>query len=134
MTYHEMANGARIFATGTMQWSWGLDDYNAPALRSIRTSEAAQQITRNVLRLLMGGIRRPNPEPAPRPGRQGENRLATAVVESSLYKSTTSTPSFVAARSPRHFFWPGPLTCLYVGLSTPCFFGMGVVPAFRYSA
>ncbi len=30
MTYYELANGTRVFATGTMQWSWGLDDYNAP--------------------------------------------------------------------------------------------------------
>ena len=32
-----------------MQWAWGLDDFNAPTLRSVRRSAAAEQITRNVL-------------------------------------------------------------------------------------
>jgi hypothetical protein len=32
-----------------MYWNWGLDGYNAPALRSDRLSAAAQRITRNVL-------------------------------------------------------------------------------------
>jgi hypothetical protein len=40
---------AGVFATGSIQWSWGLDDFNAPALRSSRLSPAAAQITRNVL-------------------------------------------------------------------------------------
>lgn len=52
MTVYQARSGAHVFAAGTIQWSWGLDDYNAPALRTARTSEAAQQITRNVLELL----------------------------------------------------------------------------------
>ncbi|MDR4464872.1 MAG: hypothetical protein MRJ66_11465 [Nitrospira sp.] len=40
---------ARVFATGTMQWSWGLDEYNVPQLRSSRLNPAAIQITKNVL-------------------------------------------------------------------------------------
>lgn len=54
MTLYEAPSGARVFATGTIQWSWGLDDYNAPFLRTARSSEIVQQITRNVLRLLVG--------------------------------------------------------------------------------
>ncbi len=42
-------SGAHVFATGSIQWAWGLDDYNVPALRSSRLNAAAQQITRNVL-------------------------------------------------------------------------------------
>jgi hypothetical protein len=42
-------SGAQVWAAGTMQWSWGLDDYNAPELRSSRLNPAAIQITRNVL-------------------------------------------------------------------------------------
>jgi len=38
-----------VFATGSIQWSWGLDGYNAPEWHSARVSEAAQRITRNVL-------------------------------------------------------------------------------------
>ena len=54
MTLYQAPSGAHVFATGSIQWSWGLDDYNAPALRTARSSEAAQQITGNVLKLLTG--------------------------------------------------------------------------------
>jgi hypothetical protein len=54
MTLYQAPSGAPVFASGTIQWSWGLDDYNAPALRTARSSEAAQQITGNVLKLLTG--------------------------------------------------------------------------------
>jgi hypothetical protein len=40
---------ALVFATGTIQWSWGLDDFNVPALRTSRLNSDAQQITRNIL-------------------------------------------------------------------------------------
>ena len=49
MTIYTAASGARVFGTGTIQWSWGLDDFNVPALRSSRASVAAVTITRNVL-------------------------------------------------------------------------------------
>lgn len=52
MTLYETPSGARVFATGTIQWSWGLDDYNAPSLRSARSSAAAQQMTHGILRFL----------------------------------------------------------------------------------
>jgi hypothetical protein len=49
------ASGAMVFATGSMQWAWGLDDFNAPGLRPSCLSPAAQQITRNVLRSFVMG-------------------------------------------------------------------------------
>ncbi|MBS0177179.1 MAG: hypothetical protein JSR20_00290 [Nitrospira sp.] len=52
MTLYRAADGAAVFAAGTIQWSWGLDDYNAPSLRTARSSVAAQQLTVNVLKLL----------------------------------------------------------------------------------
>lgn len=52
MTLYQAPSGAAVFAAGTIQWSWGLDDYNAPTLRTARSSRAAQGITGNVLRLL----------------------------------------------------------------------------------
>ena len=52
MTLYQTPSGSHVFASGTIQWSWGLDDYNVPALRTARTSEAAQQITRHILELL----------------------------------------------------------------------------------
>jgi hypothetical protein len=49
MTFYAASGGAGVFSTGTIQWSWGLDDYNAPTLRASRLSSAAATITRNVL-------------------------------------------------------------------------------------
>lgn len=49
MVTYQAPSGARVFSTGTMQWSWGLDDFGAPELRSSRLNAAAQQITRNVV-------------------------------------------------------------------------------------
>jgi hypothetical protein len=49
MTMYSAESEALVFATGSMQWSWGLDGYNAPAWHPLRASEAAQRITRNVL-------------------------------------------------------------------------------------
>ena len=43
------AGKAFVFATGSLQWAWGLDDYNAPSLRSAFASAGAQKITANVL-------------------------------------------------------------------------------------
>lgn len=59
MTLYRAESGAPVFATGTIQWSWGLDDYNAPALRSARSSDAVQRLTVNVLRLLVSGAAEP---------------------------------------------------------------------------
>ena len=50
MAAYVAPSGAEVFATGSMQWSWGLDDFNAPHLRTSRLSAAAAQITHNVLK------------------------------------------------------------------------------------
>jgi len=49
MTSYSLPTGATVFATGTIQWSWGLDDFNVPDLRKSCLNSHAQQITRNVL-------------------------------------------------------------------------------------
>ena len=49
MTVYAAESGALVFAAGSVQWSWGLDGYNAPPWHTVRTSEAAQRVTRNVL-------------------------------------------------------------------------------------
>lgn len=67
MTVYLAASGATVFAVGSIQWSWGLDDYNAPALRSRRLSPAAQQITRNVLTKFVSTVIPPTPTPTPPP-------------------------------------------------------------------
>jgi hypothetical protein len=55
MTIHTAASGALVFATGSMQWNWGLDGYNAPEWHSLRMNAAAQQVTRNVLNRMLQG-------------------------------------------------------------------------------
>ena len=49
MTSYSLPNGATVSAAGTIQWSWGLDDFNVPALRKSSLNPNVQQITRNVL-------------------------------------------------------------------------------------
>ena len=49
MVTYSAPSGGIVFSTGSMQWNWGLDDYNAPALRPSRLDPKAQQTTRNVL-------------------------------------------------------------------------------------
>ncbi len=50
MTRYVTEKGASVFAAGTIQWSWALDDFNVPTLRATRNNPAAQQLTRNILR------------------------------------------------------------------------------------
>lgn len=49
MTIYTAPSGAQVFATGTIQWSWGLDDYNAPQLRPSLLNDDAQAMTKNIL-------------------------------------------------------------------------------------
>jgi hypothetical protein len=46
MTYYTHGSGAGVFATGSMQWNWGLDDFGE---YGDRVNANVQQITRNVL-------------------------------------------------------------------------------------
>lgn len=54
MTVYTAPGGAVVFATGSIQWSWGLDDYN-DGRRTTRRNASAEQITRNVLRRFITG-------------------------------------------------------------------------------
>ena len=54
MTLATAPSGALVFATGSMQWAWGLDDFNAPALRPSRSNAAAEHMTRNLLTRFIG--------------------------------------------------------------------------------
>ncbi len=49
MTIYRTPSNSTVFANGTIQWSWGLDDFNAPQLRSARKNKVAEIITRNIL-------------------------------------------------------------------------------------
>jgi uncharacterized repeat protein (TIGR01451 family) len=49
MVTYVASSGATVFAVGTMQWSWGLDDWGAPAQRPSLLNPSVQTITTNVL-------------------------------------------------------------------------------------
>jgi N,N-dimethylformamidase beta subunit-like, C-terminal len=67
MTIYTAESGALVFATGSIQWSWGLDGYNAPRWHSLRVSERAQRITRNVLGRMLQAAAVPRPRSDARP-------------------------------------------------------------------
>lgn len=48
-TIYAVPSGAIVFASGSIQWSWGLDDYNVPDGRTSRLSPVIERMTRNVL-------------------------------------------------------------------------------------
>ncbi len=54
MTVYRAASSATVFATGTMQWSFGLCRISPWAPSPSRVNPAAQQITRNVLARFIG--------------------------------------------------------------------------------
>ncbi|MGH7681468.1 MAG: N,N-dimethylformamidase beta subunit family domain-containing protein [Candidatus Eiseniibacteriota bacterium] len=54
-TIYTAKSGAIVFATGTMQWSWGLDDWGAPALHPACRHADAERITKNVLEAFSRG-------------------------------------------------------------------------------
>jgi hypothetical protein len=57
---YQAPSGATVFASGSFQWNWGVDDFNVPSLRSSRQSPLVQQMTRNVLARMLN-----NPTPSP---------------------------------------------------------------------
>lgn len=59
-------SGAIVFAAGTNQWSWGLDDWGAPALRPAAAHPDIDRITRNVLEAFLRAPARPPSRRFPR--------------------------------------------------------------------
>ncbi len=89
MTIYTAASGAKVFATGSIQWSWGVDDFNTPALRPSVYSPAAQQITRNVLNLLTGL----NPIPSFSLSVSPQSKIV-AIGNATTYKITATTMGY----------------------------------------
>jgi hypothetical protein len=54
MSIYTTSGGAIVFATGSISWSWGLDDLFGGIEHPVRVNAAAQQITRNVLDRMAG--------------------------------------------------------------------------------
>lgn len=56
MTLYTLPNGANVFATGTIQWAWGLDDLFAGVVHPNLVNPAAKQITSNVMDRFANGV------------------------------------------------------------------------------
>ncbi len=84
MTIYETEQDAHVFATGTIQWSWGLDNFVRPygGSRNFK-SFAAEQVTRNVLNTFISGER---PDEAP-------TETATSTQTLVPTSTTTATPT-----------------------------------------
>ena len=65
-TLYTAASGAMVFAAGTNQWAWGLDDWGAPALRPAAADPGVERITRNVLEAFLRGRAPPPSRESPR--------------------------------------------------------------------
>ncbi len=83
MTIYRAASGAWVFATGSMQWNWGLDGYNAPAWHPVRVDARAQRVTRNVLDRMLA--ERPSPPPPTRGGWRPSAIVIVALVGCALW-------------------------------------------------
>jgi len=64
-TLYTARSGAIVFAAGTMQWSWGLDGWGTPGLRTAGPHPDVQRITKNLLARFLGSAPKP---PARSPG------------------------------------------------------------------
>ncbi len=49
MTFYTHNSGAQVFATGSMQWTWGLDDFQPFPTAPQRVHPGVQGMTRNIL-------------------------------------------------------------------------------------
>jgi hypothetical protein len=58
-TIYTARSGAIVFAAGTMQWSWGLDGWGTPGLRTAGPHPDVQRITKNLLARFLGSAPRP---------------------------------------------------------------------------
>ena len=84
-TVYTAASGATVFASGSFDWSWGLDDFGTPNIRRSSLNPAGQQITRNVMAQLAGQPLSPSFSLVPSP------RLLTASWGTSVNFTVTTT-------------------------------------------
>ena len=92
MTIYRAASGAFVFATGSMQWNWGLDDYNAPVWHPKRADPRAQRITHNVLDRMLAT------DPIPTPP-QGSGRPSLIVIVAAIGASVYVLRAYLASRA-----------------------------------
>lgn len=69
-TVYTATSGATVFATGSIQWSWGLDNWGAPSQHGFLENPAAKEVTRNVLARSVGAALTPYSSISISPGSQ----------------------------------------------------------------
>jgi hypothetical protein len=99
MTVYTAASGATVFATGSMYFNWGLDDYNSPGLHTNRVNAAAQQMTRNVLASMLGHRPLPAPTPLAAPTQLTAKSPARQRIALTWVDNSTNEQSFRIERS-----------------------------------
>jgi hypothetical protein len=100
---YQAGSGAWVFAAGSIQWSWGLNDISPWGPASFLVDAGTQQITRNVLnQFISGTLGTPTPVPSatPTPGPGGPiaiRGIATGSTSGGSDHVTIATPSGVVA-------------------------------------
>ena len=104
---YQAASGAWVFATGSVEWDWGLNDISPWGPTSSLVNAATQQITRNVLnQFISGTVITPSPTPSgvptarPTPGPGGpitERSVATGSTSAAGSQVTIPVPAGAVA-------------------------------------
>ena len=99
MTWYTSGAGS-VFAVGSIQWSWGLDDYNAPALRTAVSSPEAQMLTSNVLAAFIDPLTITMPSTLPEGVAEQAYQLAfSALGEAPFTWTASGLPSYLSMSS-----------------------------------
>ncbi len=93
MTVYTAESGATVFATGSVQWSYGLSNVSPWSPSPSRVNAAAQQITRNVLAQFINGSTIASPTPT-------ATSTATATRTATRTATPTAAPTIAPTRTP----------------------------------
>jgi hypothetical protein len=99
---YQAASGAWVFATGSVEWDWGLNDISPWGPTSSLVNAATQQITRNVLnQFISGTVITPSPTPSGVPtARPTPKPTPTATPKPTPTPVPTPTPKPTPTPSP----------------------------------
>jgi hypothetical protein len=111
-TIYTAQSGARVFDAGTIEWSWGLDDFVPPYLQDhqpIPASRTVQRITANILENFSSVASIPLPTATPPPT---STPLATVPPTSTSTATATRTPTATLTSTPTPTSIPTPTATL----------------------
>jgi hypothetical protein len=100
MTIYTAPSGALVFATGSMQWNWGLDGYNAPGWHPLRVNAAAQRVTRTVLGRMLAARGMSPTGPSTSRGPSVIVMIASAIAAAFVVRAWITRPRSASAAAP----------------------------------